>query len=351
MFSKTNPTTLVFDWGNTVMKEFPQYPGAMVEWPEVAAVDGIKNALDQLDSKYRMVIGTNAQASSSQQVREALKRVGLGDEFEYIFTYAETKSRKPDVNFFRSIERMMGEYRDGMVMIGDSYPVDIIGAKRAGWKAIWYNPQNLPCPTCMPFHDIEIDHFDSLAEALKEPALPDLKSCILWLQEFGVSANILVHVQLVAAAAYQMALWVRAQGEKVNPVLAHRGGLLHDLAKLRKKDALDHGAAARKILEEAGEPVLAKIADRHMLFGLSDPDRCPQTWEEKLVYYADKLVEKNQLVLIEERIAGLKKRYPMDPSNLEKILPMLKKLELKICSTVKRTPEELLVDLQHSLHQ
>lgn len=351
MFSKMKPTTLVFDWGNTVMKEFPQFSGIMASWPEVAAVDGIKDALSQMDGKYRIVIGTNARESNTGQVRDALKRVELDQCFESIFTFGETKCRKPETGFFRAIERMMGEYRDGMVMIGDSYIVDITGAKRAGWRAVWYNPQNLPCPTCVPFHDIEIDHFETLSSAFDSPFLPDVPTCILWLQENGISENILVHVQMVAAAAYQLALWLRAKGKNVNPVLAHRGGLLHDLAKLRKTDALDHGAAAGKILTEAGESALGRIADRHMLFGLLNPARCPVTWEEKLVYYADKLVEKNQLVLIEERIAGLKKRYPMGPDSLDELMPEIKKLESAICAIIKKSPEEILIDLQHTLHQ
>ena len=346
MVTKFNPSTLIFDWGNTVMKEFPQYSGPMAEWPEVAAVDGILPALSHLDGKYRLIIGTNARESSAEQVRSALKRVNLDQPFEYVFTFAETRARKPEVEFFRSIERLMGEFRDSMVMIGDTYTVDITGAKRAGWKAVLLNPQNTPCPSCMPLHDIEINSMDQLNEALDQPFLPDVSTCLYWLQENGVFAGLLIHVQLVAAIAYLMALSIRAKGEPVNPILAHRGGLLHDLAKLRRMGNLDHGAAAEQILIESGEPALGQIANRHMLFSLLDEKRTPCTWEEKLVYYADKLVEMNELVLIEERIAGLKTRYPMEPIKLDNLYPRMKKLEFEICSAIGKSPEELLVDLQ-----
>ena len=35
---------VIFDWGGTLMLEDPRYYGPMVDWPEVAAVDGIRAA-------------------------------------------------------------------------------------------------------------------------------------------------------------------------------------------------------------------------------------------------------------------------------------------------------------------
>jgi len=64
---------------------------------------------------------------------------------------------------------MTGEFRDQMVLIGDLYNWDVVGAKQAGWKAVWYNPRHEPCPGCLPFHDIEIDAMGQLPAALDEP--------------------------------------------------------------------------------------------------------------------------------------------------------------------------------------
>jgi len=98
----------------------------------------------------------------------------------------------------------------------------------------------------------------------------------------------------------------------VNPILAHRGGLLHDLAKATHHQGMDHGQLAGEMLRQKDEPALADIADHHMLFTLLDEVRMPRTWEQKLVYYADKLVEKNELVSVDERLAGLQERYRID---------------------------------------
>ncbi len=81
---------------------------------------------------------------------------------------------------------------------------------------------------------------------------------------------------------------------------------------------MDHGLAASLWLKDKGQEQLAEIASRHMIYGVLDEARRPNTWEEKLVYLADKLVEKNSIVSIDERIAGLKTRYAMEDGLLRK---------------------------------
>ncbi len=273
MISKPKPYALVFDWGNTVMKELAEFNDLnipMVEWPRVESVPGIDTALAKLKSKYRIFLGTNAQQSSALQIQQALNRLRLDSYFEKIFTFNETQARKPETAFFRSIERLTGEFRDQMVMIGDLYDWDITGAKIAGWKAVWYNSENKPCPGCMPIHDMEINDMQALPEVLNSPALPDVNTCLLWLQQNNAPAHLLAHVQLVAAIAYQLAVWLRAAGISVNPILAHRGGLLHDIAKAQKIEGVDHGVSGGALLQAKGEPILADIVDHHMLFTLLD---------------------------------------------------------------------------------
>jgi putative hydrolase of the HAD superfamily len=346
MFSKTKPSALVFDWGNTLMKELAEFNDLdvpMVEWPRVEAVPGIESALASLKANFRIFLGTNAQQSTALQVQQALKRVDLDSYFEKIFTFNETHARKPETLFFRAIERMTGEFRDQMVLIGDLYNWDVVGAKQAGWKAVWYNPRHEPCPGCLPFHDIEIDAMGQLPAALDEPLLPEVHSCLLWLQENGASAHLLTHVQQVAAIAYVLSEWLRAAGMNVNPILAHRGGLLHDLAKATHHQGMDHGQLAGVMLRQKDEPALADIADHHMLFTLLDEVRMPRTWEQKLVYYADKLVEKNELVSVDERLAGLQERYRIDSGIMfTELTPRIKALEAEICNPLSTTPGDLL---------
>jgi FMN phosphatase YigB (HAD superfamily) len=349
MTNKNSKQTLVFDWGDTVMQTFAEYSGVMADWPVVAEVPGISQALRELRGDYRFVIGTNAQGSNAAQIRQALDRVGIGHYFSEIFTFNELHARKPARQFFRGIEEKLGLKADQLIMIGDSYPIDALGAKQAGWRSIWYNPEATACAGHLPMNDLELRKMADLPALLKRTALPDLTTCLSWLQMNDVSASLLVHVQLVAVCAYQMALWSNQNGVSVDPLLAHRGGLLHDLAKLNADKSIDHGLAASIWLNDQGQSELAEIASRHMLFEILNESRKPITWEQKLVYLADKMVEKNAIVSIDERIAGLKTRYMIKDSLLNRAYPLISQLRDEVSTKIVIPPLDLPDRLKQAL--
>jgi len=355
MTQHTKDKTLVFDWGDTLMRVFPQYSGVMAEWPEVAAVEGADEALRMLSSRYRLVVGTNAADSGSAQVRAALKRVGLAKYIDQIYTYGELGARKPSLAFFNALRACLDLDEDHVVMVGDDFRQDVIGARLAGWKAVWFNPSCRPCASLLPLHQAEISRLPELLAALTELDLPDVTTCYAWLVEQNCTANLLQHVQGVAAAAYQMALWLRKAGESVNPVLAHRGGLLHDLAKLtaRKPGSPPghHGEAAAAILNQRGYPDLGEIARRHLVFCLMDDTSRPLTWEQKIVYLADKLVEGGRIVSLEERMNGFKEHYPQDGDRIHVCEPVIYKLEAEICAAMHLPAGSLPAELQRSMRE
>ncbi|MEA4906518.1 MAG: HAD hydrolase-like protein [Anaerolineaceae bacterium] len=348
--SKATPlTTLVFDWGDTLMRDYPEYTGVMVDWPVVTALDGVQAALDRLQGRYHMVVATNALESTSHQVAGALRRVQLDAYFEAFYTFHELGERKPQPGFYRAIERRAPWPAGGFVMIGDTYTTDILGAAHAGWRAVWYNPQQQFCPGMLPYHDAEIDHFSQLPAALEHTPLPSLTLCYHWLAGQNASHLLLQHVQTVAAIAYGLAVLLRRKDVGVDPILAHRGGLLHDLAKLsarRSMPGLDHGAAAAALLQARGLPDLAEIANRHMLYCLVEPQRKPLTWEQKLVYLADKMVEGAQLVDPQARIRALQGRYPEEADQIAQTLPALEQLLQELCERLSQTPTGLLDELK-----
>jgi len=101
--------------------------------------------------------------------------------------------------------------------------------------------------------------------------------------------------------------------------------LLHDVAKISGKtndrNSSDHGLDGGRFLEARNQHDLAEISQRHMLFNLEVPERMPLTWEQKVVFFADKLVETGSVVTIEERIAGLQKRYKIPPVDVARNKP------------------------------
>jgi FMN phosphatase YigB (HAD superfamily) len=360
-FNLARAPLLVFDWGDTVMQVLPQYSGPMAGWPQVAVVDGTVETLEALNENYQMVIASNAGDSDAPQVWKALNRVGIGAYFRAVFTARELGSLKPDLAFFRQLENVLSRPPHELIMIGDSYQADVLGARQAGWLAAWYNPTRQPAPGLLPLHNLEIADMRQLPAALEQDLLPDYPTCLAWLLETGTPHHILMHVQLVAAIAYQLACWLYQRGEAVQPLLAQRGGLLHDLKKMesvrqRSQPAAagnqpvdDHARLARDFLLARRQPQLADIADRHMPAGPDHPERLPITWEEKLVHFADKLAEGSRLVSLEERLQALKERYPDFAAELEYSQPYLFGLQANLCARLELSPQTLIARLRQQI--
>jgi len=301
---------VLFDCGDTLMRVFP-YAGRMVDWPEVAAVDGAAEALMQLRRRYRLAVLTNAQESSADDMAAAMRRVGLD---VYIGTYITSRDigvLKPDPAFFRAGLRALDVAAGETVMVGDSYEADVLGARRAGLHAVWYNPRRAPCPSAHPAYDATVADLRDLPALLSAPFLPDTDTCLAWLTEQGATGDLFPHVRLVAAVAFRLAERLADAGENVNPLLAHRGGLLHDLAKVSAKErGVSHETEAGCLLRERGFAALASIAERHPVWAPLTPGQEPETWEEKLVYYADRISEPAGIVSIDGRMAAMLARHP-----------------------------------------
>jgi putative hydrolase of the HAD superfamily len=342
-------STLVFDWGNTVMQDNPQYHGKMKDWPNVHSMDNAEHILSELSKDYKIVLATNAEDSNTVEIREALDRVNLGKYFPQIFSFHDLKVKKPEVVFFHKIQDLLGSKPSEIMMIGDNYCQDIIGAKQAGWKTIWFNANRKIAPAHLPLHDLEVRHLSEIPEALKKPFYPDVQTCINWYIESGLTHTLLAHVNNVAAISYQIALWIAEKEIPVNPILAHRGGLLHDLAKLKDESQKNHAELAAEILISKNQTELSEIARRHLIGNLlSEKDR-PQTWEEKIVNYADKLSEGSSIVSLDERLLALQQRYPNFAEKIKKNTPLIKDLENEILEPLRITPPEFLIKLRSAL--
>lgn len=341
---------MVFDWGNTLMRVDPRFSGPMMLWDEVWAVPGAEEVLLSLQKEFRLVVGTNATDSNAFQVGKALERVNLKKPFHAIFTARELGAHKPDLEFFRQIESVLGMHPKQIVMVGDKFSEDILGAKRAGWKAIWYNPKGESAPGLLPLQDGEIQQMSDLPESLGSLDLPDIALCQSWLAEFGLPVSLQMHVQMVASISYQMAVWLRNAGEKINPLLVHRSGLLHDLAKMqtlgKETSSMGHAELGSRLMEDRGYPQIGQVIRTHALHSLNELE----TWEQKLVYFADKLVEGSHLIPLEERIKSLKKRYPHEAERIASFEPGLSRLQDEILSHLNiGNEEECLSRLKASL--
>lgn len=131
-------TTIIFDWGNTVMKDFGS-KGPMWPWEKVSWVDGAREAMHTLSKSFQWVIATNADLSGTEDMIKALKRVGASDSFSNFFSSKYLGSKKPQLQFFVSILNKLKCRADHCIMVGDSCKNDITVAKSMGMSIILLN--------------------------------------------------------------------------------------------------------------------------------------------------------------------------------------------------------------------
>lgn len=156
---------VAFDWGGTLMKEEPGRSGPMAHWPAVAAVDGAAETLSALADAYRLVVATNADASTADLVLAALARVDLARHIAAVFSSADLGWQKPQRRFYDTVVAALRCRPEAVLMVGDSYTNDIRGAHGAGLRTAWFNPQGQPAPPS-PQHDIELRCLTDLPDAL-----------------------------------------------------------------------------------------------------------------------------------------------------------------------------------------
>lgn len=137
MYCKNSISLILFDWGNTLMRDIPGMSGPMAHWPEVEAMPGAFNLLQNLRSRYRLCLASNAGDSDAELIRQALARVGLADFFEKILTSKELETLKPDPEFFKRAMIQLNCNPGEALTVGDNLDKDIVPAKSVGIQTCW----------------------------------------------------------------------------------------------------------------------------------------------------------------------------------------------------------------------
>jgi uncharacterized protein len=157
--------------------------------------------------------------------------------------------------------------------------------------------------------------------------LPSREQALQLLHQSGCSGNVINHCEAVAELAVEIAEACRKRGLDVNLELVEIGALLHDIGR-SKTHSVHHSVIGAQIAEELGLPEsVILIIKRHVGGGITAKEArklgwpkgiyVPQTLEEKIVSYADKLIEGSQRVPIERTIENFSRELP--PSAIARI--------------------------------
>jgi len=104
-------------------------------WTRVEA--GTGEALDLLLAKgYRLGVISNADG----RMESVLERTGLRSRVEFVMDSQEVGVEKPDPAIFHEGIRRLGLPAREVLYVGDLYPVDVVGARRAGLQALLLDP-------------------------------------------------------------------------------------------------------------------------------------------------------------------------------------------------------------------
>lgn len=133
---------VLFDWGDTVMRDYPERTAPMVEWDTVEVIDGIADVLAYLHaSGRRIILATSADISDVSQIRGALARGGLDKYFSHIYSFRNTNLPKGEA-FYRHILSDLSIPASDAVMVGDHFEKDVQTPNRLGIFAVWFNPRS-----------------------------------------------------------------------------------------------------------------------------------------------------------------------------------------------------------------
>ena len=134
--------TVLFDWGDTVMRDYPERMNPMVEWETVEVIDGIAEVLAYLHtSGRRIMLATSAEISDEGQIRGALRRGGLDSYFSRIYCFKNTNLPKGE-SFYRYILHDLSLPVTEVLMIGDHFGKDVQVPNSLGMFSVWFNPRS-----------------------------------------------------------------------------------------------------------------------------------------------------------------------------------------------------------------
>jgi len=164
--------------------------------------------------------------------------------------------------------------------------------------------------------------------------LPSREQALQLLLQSGCLRNVIKHCEAVAELALEIAKVCKEKGLDVDLKLVEVGALLHDIGRA-KTHTVHHAVIGAEMAESFGlSKSVISIIKRHVGGGITAKEAkklgwtkdiyVPQTLEEKIVSYADKLIVGSRRVSIERTIKNFSRELP--PSAIARIRRLHKEM-------------------------
>jgi len=160
-------------------------------------------------------------------------------------------------------------------------------------------------------------------------SIPSPEEALKILREVGCPNNVIEHCKAVAELAKRIAKRCLENDVNVDVQLIYVGALLHDIGR-SKTHSVHHAIVGAEIAKSLGLPKsIISIIERHVGGGISadeaaklgwpKKDYIPQSLEEKIVAYADKLIDGAHVVPLEETLRKFKMKLGEKHPAIERI--------------------------------
>ncbi len=174
--------------------------------------------------------------------------------------------------------------------------------------------------------------------------IPSIETCLSLMDQHRMLENIRVHSFVVAGITHVMAEKLKEVGFQISLQKAVTGALLHDIGKtLTIQIGGDHAEIGRRICLENGLDDIADIVGEHVR--LNGYHLNGNYSEKEIVYYADKRVNHDRIVSLQERLAYILERYGQNKENLHHLIKknfeLCARIEKKLFRRLDFTPESL----------
>jgi uncharacterized protein len=174
--------------------------------------------------------------------------------------------------------------------------------------------------------------------------IPSVEQCFDLMAKYEMLENIRAHSIMVERIASLMARGLREAGENLSLDKVTAGALMHDIAKTQSlKTKGDHSAKGAEICLQNHLEEIADIVAEHVVlkaFSKEGP-----VLEKEIVYYADKRVNHDKIVSLEERLAYLITQYGRGDERLiqrmGKNFDLCKQVESKLFAKLHFAPEDV----------
>ncbi len=176
--------------------------------------------------------------------------------------------------------------------------------------------------------------------------IPDEADALRIHRKYGSSPVLVEHCRAVERVARIIASELTRGGVAVDERVIQAGALLHDVGRTRVQ-TVRHGYEGAEILRKEGvDERVVEVVKRHVgagitreearRLGLPEGDYVPRTLEQKVVCFADKMIDSNRARPFAEEV----KRFVRKGHDVKKLEALKEDLKLEL----GRDPEEVIFE-------